>query len=221
VEVEDVLAVNQKVTLVVLEGRNAGSYPSRVEDIGFDAVVVAAPTHKGAVLRLAEGDAVRVQAVQRDAVYCFDTVVEMTIIHPFPMLQLARPAEIVREQRRRYARADVSLPARYRCLDHKSGRRLAPYKGTATNVSGGGALILTLHSRSDLKVGSQVDIELELPDGKVSAKGVVVRASTEQAEMGKVQKIAVEFKDIDEKQRDVLAKYVLQRQFELRRKGLL
>ncbi|NLG79648.1 MAG: hypothetical protein GX492_07490 [Firmicutes bacterium] len=220
-EVEDVLRVNQKITLVVPEGRNAGSYPSRVEDIGLDAVVVAAPTHKGAVLRLAEGDAVRIQVVRQDGVYKLDTVVEAMIMYPFPMLQLARPVEIVRDQRRRYARVDVSLPARYRCLDRSGKRRLVPHKGTVTNVSGGGALIVTWQSRPALEVGSEVDVELELPCGKVSAKGVVVRMSVERTETGRVQQIAVEFKDIDEKQRDMLARYVLQRQLELRRKGLL
>ncbi|MGE5573684.1 MAG: flagellar brake protein [Bacteroidota bacterium] len=222
VEVEDVLRVNQKITLVVLGGRNAGSYPSRVEDIGFDAVVVAAPTRKGVVLRLSEGDEVRVETVQEDAVYKFKTIVEMVIVHPFPMLQLAKPDEIVRDQRRRFARVNVSLPARYRCLDHRARERVVPHKATATNVSGGGALIVTWQSRPDLKVGSEVDVELELPDGKVHAKGVVVRVSTgETDEAGRVQQIAVEFKDIDERQRDTLARYVLQRQLELRRRGLL
>lgn len=220
-EVEDVLRVNQKITLVVPEGGNAGSYPSRVEDIGLDAVVVAAPTHKGAVLRLVQGDAVRIQVIRQDGVYKLDTVVEAVIMYPFPMLQLARPVEIVRDQRRRYVRVDVSLPARYRCLDRRGRKRLVPHKGTVTNVSGGGALIVTWQSRPDLEVGSEVDVELELPCGKVSAKGVVVRMSVERTEAGRVQQVAVEFKDIDERQRDMLARYVLQRQLELRRKGLL
>ncbi|MEW5866128.1 MAG: flagellar brake domain-containing protein, partial [Bacillota bacterium] len=56
VEFEDILVVNRNITLVVPEGRNAGRYPSRIEDVGADAVVVAAPTRKGAVLRLSEGD---------------------------------------------------------------------------------------------------------------------------------------------------------------------
>jgi len=223
VEVEDVLRVNQKITLVVLEGRNAGSYPSRVEDIGLDAVVVAAPTHRGAVLRLDEGDPVRIQLVRQDGVYKLDTVVESVIVYPFPMLQLTKPVEVVRDQRRRYARVDVSLPARYRRVDHgdRTKGRLVPHKGTVMNVSGGGALIVTWQSRHDLEIGSEVDVELELPCGKVSVKGVVVRLSTGQTENGRVQEIAVEFKEIDERQRDMLARYVLQRQIELRRKGLL
>ncbi|MCR4402744.1 MAG: flagellar brake domain-containing protein [Firmicutes bacterium] len=220
-EVEDVLKVNQRVTLVVPDGRNAGSYPSRVEDIGLDAIVVAAPTHKGVVLKLEEGEAVRIQAVREDGVYKADTVVEAVITYPFPMIQLAKPSEVVREQRRKYARADVSLPARYRCLGPMDNGRLAPHKGTVTNVSGGGALIVTWQSRPDLRIGSEVDVELELPCGKIAVRGVVVRMSTGQTEAGMVQEMAVEFREIDERQRDALARYVLQRQLELRRKGLL
>lgn len=220
-EFEDILVVNRNITLVVPEGRNAGRYPSRIEDVGADAVVVAAPTRKGAVLRLSEGDVVRVQVPQQDAVYAFDTAVEAVIMYPFPMLQLARPVEIEREQRRRYVRVDASLPARYRPPNPEAMKRLAPYKGTTVNVSGGGALIMTLQYHKALDVGSQVDVELELPNYKVSAKGVVVRMSTERGQAGKSQRIAVEFKDIDERQRDMLVKYVLQRQLELRRKGLL
>lgn len=218
---EDIFAVNRRITLVVLEGHNTGSYPSRIEDVGLSAVVVAAPTRKGAVLRLSEGDKVRVQMPQRDAVYSFDAAVEAVIVYPFPMLQLTKPAEITREQRRRYARVDASLPARYGSRDHREGARLVPYKGTTMNVSGGGALIVTWQCSKDLDVGSQVDVELELPDCKISAKGVVVRISTECGQAGESQRIAIEFKEIDERQRDMLVRYVLQRQSELRRKGLL
>ncbi|MEW6227675.1 MAG: flagellar brake domain-containing protein [Bacillota bacterium] len=221
VEFEDILAVNRRITLVVLEGHNTGSYPSRIEDVGSDAVIVAAPTNEGSILELSEGDRVQIQVFRKDAMYSFDSVVEAVIIYPFPMLQLALPAEIERHQRRRYARVDTALPARYRCTDQGAGSRLVPYKGTATNVSGGGVLIVTRHFGSGVEAGSYVEVELELPEGKVYAGGVVVRASAEEKETEVYLKIAVEFKDIDERQRDMLVKYVLQRQLELRRKGLL
>lgn len=220
-EFEDVLVVNQKITLVVLEGDNAGSYPSRIEDVGSDAVVVAAPTNEGSVLELSEGDQLQIQVFRMDAMYSFGSVVEAVIMYPFPMLQLALPAEIERHQRRRYARVDAALPARYRRTGKGADSRLVPYRGTATNVSGGGVLIVTRHFGPGVEEGSHVEVELELPEGKVYAAGIVVRASAKGKENEVYLKIAVEFTDIDERERDMLVKYVLQRQLELRRKGLL
>ncbi len=215
------LSINEKITVVVLEGDKAGAYPSRIEDVGSDAIVVAAPTNEGAVLELAEGDRVQVGVLQKDALYTFSSSVEAVIRRPFPMLQLALPARIERHQRRRYARVDSALPVRYRRADTASGPRMVPYRAMATNVSGGGALIATRDVHPGVDPGSLVEVELELPEGRVYAAGQVVRVLTE-AEGQEVRfKVAVEFTEIDERDRDALVRYVLKRQFELRRKGLL
>jgi len=220
--VPDFLTVNRRAVIVVPEGHSAGRYASRIEDIENDGVLLAAPTHKGAMLRLSEGQRIEVQIAWHDAVYCLSVRVEAMITDPIPLIRVAKPGRAERVQRREFVRVDVNLPVRYACLDEAPGEPAAYCGGSATSLSGGGLLLLTWHMPRSLRPGSRVKLQLELSrDTRVSAKGLVVRISTEETDRGQYYKLAIAFDEIDEKQRDMIVKHVLQRQFAMRRKGLL
>ncbi len=219
---DDLVSVNRKVTLVVLQGEDAGTYSTRVVDVRADSVSVATPTRSGGSLKVEAGCPVRVRIPRGDAMYYFDGMVQSVTPGPVPLLRLARPGAVAREQKRYYVRVPASLRARWQLADDEEGERhLSAHTATTVNVSGGGVLVMTLHSDEDVNVGSAVDIEIDLPDARVSARGVVVRVDIQERQGRPSRTMALEFADIDERQRDLIMKYVFQRQLELRRKGLL
>lgn len=221
--VERIFNINRRVAVVILQGPYAGRYPSRIEDIG-DELLLAAPIHKGAIIRLSVGALIRVEISAEDGIYAFDTRVDSVVSEPVPFIQVKKPESSVRLQRREFVRVDLNLPVKYRPL------RLA-YQGPAeykkahiVNLSGGGAKIATWHPLENQEMTAEVRLELEfeVPDeGKVEAKAIVVRTFDEETERGVCRTAAVEFTEIDAKQQDAIVRYVLRYQYELRRKGLL
>gem|GEM_PF-1011541 len=221
--IERILDINRRVTIVILEGHYSGRYPSRIEDIG-EALLLAAPTHKGAVIRLNAGEPICVEVLAEDGVYAFDTHIDSVTLEPIPVICVGKPENFSRIQRRGFVRVDVNLPAKYMPL-MRAGQAPSEYqKAHIVNLSGGGARIVTWHSPEDedLDVGSRLQLEFELPDGnRIETKASIIRISGERTEKGVNYKIAVEFTEIDQRKQDAVAKYVLECQYEMRRKGLL
>jgi c-di-GMP-binding flagellar brake protein YcgR len=221
--VERIFEINRRVTVVILKGHYAGRYSTRIEDIG-ERLLLAAPTHRGAVIRLSEGEPVRVEILAEDAVYAFDTYVDSMALEPIPVIGVSKPENLARIQRREFVRVDLNLPVKYRPLTLIRQKPLEYQSADIVNLSGGGASIVTWHPLQDkgVKSGSELQLELELPDGnKVEVKAVIVRISDTKTEKGIRHKIAVMFTEIDERQQDVIVRYVLECQYEMRRKGLL
>jgi len=221
--VERILDINRRATIVILEGYYSGRYPSRIEDIG-QSLLLAAPTHKGAVIRLDVGEPICVEVLAEDGVYAFDTHIDAIILEPIPVICVGKPENFSRIQRREFVRVDVNLPVEYMPL--KPARQAHPeyQKAHIVNLSGGGARIATWYppEDDDLDVGSWLQLEFELPGGsKIEAKAVIIRISDERTDKGVYHRMAVEFTEIDERKQDAIARHVLECQYEMRRKGLL
>ena len=95
--VERILDINRRATIVILEGYYSGRYPSRIEDIG-QSLLLAAPTHKGAVIRLDVGEPICVEVLAEDGVYAFDTHIDAIILEPIPVICVGKPENFSRIQ---------------------------------------------------------------------------------------------------------------------------
>lgn len=221
--VDGVLDVNRRVTIVVLEGHYSGRYPSRVEDMG-QPLLLAAPTHKGVIVRLDAGTPICVEVVAEDGVYAFDTYIDSIILEPIPVIGVVKPESFSRIQRREFVRVDVMLSVKYRPLKPALQESSKYQEAHIVNLSGGGARIVTWYppEDEDLDMGSWLELEFELPGGnEIEAKAVIIRISDETTEKGVFYKLAVEFAEIDQRKQDAIARHVLECQYEMRRKGLL
>lgn len=227
--VERILDVNRKVTIVILEGHYRGRYPSRIEDMG-QVLLLAAPTRKGAVVRLNVGEPIRVEILAKGGVYAFDAYVDSITLEPIPIIGVGAPENFSRIQRREFVRVAVNLPVKYRPLKPASEDPSGYKSAHIVNLSGGGARIAIWHVPKDgdldedknLDVGSRLQLEFELPCGsKIKAEAVIIRIAGKRTEKGMCHNIAVEFTEIDQKEQDDIARHVLECQYEMRRKGLL
>ena len=178
--VERIFSVNRRVTVVILEGHYAGRYSTRIEDIG-EKLLLAAPTHRGAIIRLSRGEPIRIEVLAEDGVYAFNTYVDFMSLEPVPAIGVSKPESLARIQRREFVRVDLNLPVKYRPLRPASQEPPEYEEAHIVNLSGGGARILSYHplDDKDMNIGSELQLELELPNGnKVEATAAVVQYLT-------------------------------------------
>src|SRR5512136_518719 len=94
------LEVNDLIQIRILEGEVRDPYPSRVEDLTDNEMVIAWPTEKGAPLPVVAGQAVSVSFVRDGKFYGFDGTIRETTLEPLPVLVLNVPVRPSRIERR-------------------------------------------------------------------------------------------------------------------------
>jgi c-di-GMP-binding flagellar brake protein YcgR len=215
------LKVNQKVEILVDTPGYRGKYVSRIEDLTDNEIVVGIPIVSGSLVPLPVGIRVDVDVICTDAVYRIHTRILKRVLHPFPLLFLAKSEDIERVQRRNYARVDVVLDVEMEKLP--SGEEGVVFHGVTRNISGGGMLLSIIGDGDllrEIKEGDFVEISFKIPIWKdpIYAVSKVVR---EDIRIGDRKDIAIAFVSINEKDRDRIVKFVFERQRELRRRGIL
>lgn len=212
------LKVNQIVEISVKTGKHTDNYPSRVEDIQKDIIILAAPIKKSFVVPLTINTEIQVNYFYQNAVYSFDTYILSRESSPLPLLEVIKPSEVKRIQRRNFVRFDVKLPLKVGLLAENLNNPLAEICAKTIDISGGG---LSFISKDKFEKDGEITLEIELPDmGLVNAVGKVVRVGKKENNNNEFI-YSVGFIFIDEFDRDKIVKYIFNKQREFRAKGLL
>jgi c-di-GMP-binding flagellar brake protein YcgR len=217
----DMLTINQKIELRVLHGPYAGAYNTYVEDVDGQAITVVRPRVGGESVPLVVGDFIRVEYALRGlARISFPTRVLGLEDQVLPVLRLSVPAkdEVERFQQRDFVRLDANLNLIYYVISHP-GRLVhggGVIRSTTRDVSGNGAQILCPESYPS---GTQLDIHLDVADRVIHTVGEVVRL-VEQPGLREYW-MGVRFVGLDERDRDVIIRFIFGEQRERRRRGLL
>lgn len=213
--------INQKVELRVLNGPFASTYPTYVEEAGNEGITVVHPAVGGKLVPLVPGDAVRLEyAVPGMARLSFLTRVTGLDGGNVPLITVAVPdkEKVERFQQRDFVRLDANLKLLYYVVStpETSSRPGGVFRSHTRDISGNGAQILC---PEPYPPGTQLDIHLEVGDRVVHAVGEVIRQvqqlSPREFWMG------VRFVGLDERDRDVIIRYIFSEQRERRRRGLL
>ena len=154
------------------------------------------------------------------SVYGFSTEVKNRAIKDIPIIELDYPGDKYLEavQRRNFFRVPVTLTV----VMQKDGEKEGSLQSFTKDLSVGGVCI-HLFERSDFKVNEEVKIGLllkyEEKEVTLELQGKLVRI--EQPINEKHGQLSVEFLSASIKAKQLLMRYTLKRQLELRRKGLL
>jgi len=235
-------SVGDKVWIEVVEDGELKSYTSRVEDMNDRVIVLAAPIYKGALVRLRAGK-VRVRFIHKDAMYVFESPVLEQRPSPIPVVVVALPEKVKREQRREYVRVPWLIPAKFLPLSEQE-MNIGPkdyskvwetklfdvFDGVIKDLSGGGIRFNVSKKWVDIyniAVGSRLiasfHIEFELLGRKYARnlmeKIEIVREVPVNSKLN--AEYGAKFVDIPERDRDFIIRAVLQRQRELISKGVL
>ena len=229
--VGEAFAINQKVMLEVLDGPDYGSYPTRVEDVERDALVLAAPSSGRRPLQLAPGTPVRLRAeAQSTGLSLVETKVREslppTAERRLPVIVLEPEGQVEQVQRRADVRIEVDLPFRFGILisPEETGEEAEPMwptlEATAVDISAGGAQIVTAIR---LVPGTHLDIHLRLPDNTEALQLVaeVMRVLRSESRDDRDRHwIAIRWIGAESRDRDAIVGFIFREQLRRHRKGL-
>jgi len=208
---------NKKVIVRINEGDYQGYYPSRIEEVLDDGLVLGLPFIGTVPVPIRVGERISVFSPTRDAVYRVDGDVMKRQLEPIPLLCMIIRSDIVRVQRRSFVRIPVVLNVTYKL---KNSDRI--YTTYTKDISGGGIKIILPEI---LKVGDtiQMRIELSSPEDPVNCEGKVVWIDKEERQMGdKLEEIVyagVRFTVIEDRDRERLIRFLFNYQRSLIKKG--
>lgn len=202
---------------VWLEVGDEIEYRSRLEAVLPDALVVGAPMRLGEYILVPPGTRVLLAVERHLNPYFFETVVLRTeTLEGQPVLVLQRPPDEAARPLRQYVRVPVVIPHCTLQLDEEE----RPREVTLLDLSAGGALVAT---HQPLPVGATGVLTFPFgPGGQRRTLPVQVRRCREhETATSRTYRASLEFHGIGERDREQIIHFVLARQRELRRRGLI
>ncbi|NPV92031.1 MAG: hypothetical protein HPY50_14790 [Firmicutes bacterium] len=212
------LRPNQHVELEVRDGDYRGKYPSRVEEIRGDTMVLAMPMSRGEIVTLRRETRVLINFMLNDANHAFEAPILERMRDPLPVFVVRLPTEAVKRQRRSWVRVPASLRISYTTVKDKVIDDELFLETSTIDVSGGGLLF---YSDRGYRPGESMRIILHLPKRPLEVKARVIRSTIIPDQQPRLYQTGVEFIDIRERQRDRVMKYIFEQQRMLIKKGLM
>jgi len=215
---EELLSIGDPVDIILQFDSVFRRFPSRVEDVQHDTILLAAPlTEEGEDIAVDKATGVTVAFTRGDprnqGRYLGSVVLEDVITgDDIDLLRVRVVRGWKRCQERQYVRAPAELRVRYAAVE-QNGKSQRWIGSRIKDISGGGLRICG----NPPDGGPNISLRIYLPDHRrVDLNARVVR-SVQAAN----DEFAVVFTDIGEQERDAIVNYVFKRQMELRRKGLI
>ena len=220
------VGVNDLVELEVPDGPAKGRYRTRVEDVDDEGrLLLAAPMHEGRRVLVPPGTPVVVHALKADPARGARYVGHTSVVgrreqDGVATVVLAEP-RWERVQLRHWARVAAMVPVKYRRLRPSDARPERWIAAESRDIGGGGLL---LRIKQPLEPGQLLELTIELPERSVRAVAEVVRIQAWGDAEGQTPDgyaAALKFVEIAEPDRDRVIRFVLRRQAEMRRMGLI
>lgn len=210
-DIDSVLSVNQNIEITFDHPDFMEDYKSRVESVLSDGIAVAPPTSR----RISADTSCWVYFLVKGQRYGFSTHVKGYGKDNVVLLLLARPHEILRLQRRKYFRVPVEIPVDFQVQEGVPEATELPLSGVIRNISSGGVLMMVSEDAVPegkvLRLSFALNVETPLQE----IPGKIVRV--EKMQNGKKYEYGVEFIDIHNRLRDIIMRYVFNREIELNR----
>lgn len=220
-ELKKALKINKLVSIETLnDNGETVRYASRVENIGQDWICLAAPMSRRLPVYLPPETCINVLFWDNLAVYSFKTTVIKSLKEgSVRQLSIRYPEKYDKVQNRQYVRVPVSLNVTIQYVNKEDETK--EVVGKTRDLSGGGMMV-TLKKSNIIKKNSLVTINFRLDDTVITCSAVIVRDDIEM-DSDHITRglLGVKFLSISDKNRQLIIKFVFNKQIELRRKGLL
>ena len=198
------------------------SYPTSVEEVRGEYLVVGTPMKLREYIELPNGQKVMLAVLRRNNPYFFETsVVGMEWNEGQQMTLLRRPADNAGVALRQQVRVNVIIPDGQFWSEGPNGKFGPVTKGQLVDLSAGGMQVVT---KEGLPVGQQVLARFTLSRefGHLMVDAKVLRDNERVSDVGvKSHRAHLQFLDLLDRERDTLIKFVFSRERELRQKGVL
>jgi c-di-GMP-binding flagellar brake protein YcgR len=198
-----------------------GTFPTRLEDVRPDTLLVATPMRQREYVPLTQGRKVVLGTTRRSTPYFYETRVvgtehadgqQLTVLH--------RPVEAAGVAPRKAVRVPVSISDGQFWWEDGHGKFGPLVAGSVVDVSAGGFQAMT---KGGLPPGTTVlaRFTLSRENGYLMTDAAVLRTYERVSDAGvKSYRSHCQFTALPERDRDRLIKFVFQRERELRAKGV-
>lgn len=194
---------------------NKRVWVSQLELKKGDFLYISMPISKGYTVPLRPGSVVKIVFVKEKNTYSFKAEVIENIWSKIPKIKIALKSPLKKIQRRKYYRLSTLIPTEFYLEKQENNK----HTGVIENISGGGLL---LAASLDLKFGDIIKLKLDLKNyGVLNLKGKVVRKAKNEKSLKYNYLYGIYFMDINEKNRDIIIKYIFEEQRKLRNRGLI
>lgn len=203
----------------VSSGADGESHVTRVEDIDERRIEVLVPMRGLRRRPFAAGTLVHAQYTHLQKRWHFVTEVQgHSEDGLYEYLRLPGVVEST-ERRRNYRLATAIKPESiYRLVVDADASEQPPIEGTIVDLSEGGCCLST---RGFFQIGERLGLHAMLPDaGEIHAR-MRVTFIGEPPAGNRNRRLHCEFTDISRMHRDIIARYMMRRQLEMRRRGQL
>lgn len=185
--------------------------------------VIYAPIHEGNIYPLHIGWTMVIYFLQKENLYSFSAkLLDRKIKDQIALLSIELTTSIERIQRRQFFRFECNLPIKYRVIESTddAGSEYPEFMSAFTvDISGGGVCIKL---KEHISLNKLIECELELEENnKIVFMGEVVRSSKREEDMIFNYDVGISFKDISNRDKDNIVKYIFCKQRKLRKKGLI
>lgn len=206
--------------LDVSSGREGETHVTRVEDVDHDRIAILVPMRGLRPRPFPAGTLVHAHYIHQRKRWLF--VTEVVGHSPDGMHEYLRlPGSVESMERRRNFRLPVAIKpgSLYRLvIAAAEPASEEPLDGIIVDLSEGGCCIT---SRKLVMAGERIGLHATLPEaGEIHARLRVTQVR-EPAAGNRMHRIHCEFTDISRADRDVIARYMMRRQLEMRRRGQL
>lgn len=186
------------------------SFPSRIEDISKDHIIIAYPFKNGYPVPLHTNETISLRFIQDQTPYACDVKVVTKLTAPVALLKVTKPNKIIRIQKRNWVRLPYNTTVKYKL----AGYEVDFMEVMSIDISGGGLLLQTNHA---IDINENLDIIFKLDNFTISTTGRVVRSFPADNSY----RIAIKFEKISEIERDKIVGFIFQKQREFIKKGIL
>ncbi len=201
--------INQRVKIQMLNDEDEKVFPSRVEDIKAEGLLLMAPMFNRQPMFLPQGTPVSVSYSDEQAYYELHSNVIRSYRTRPRMVLIEHVDSVAKVQRRRYLRIRALIPVRYRTEEGEEG------KGYTKDISGGG-LLLRLPGKGDFAPEEMLKLSFQMENQTIQCSAKVVRSEEEED----AHLVGVEFYDISYADRKKIVRWCLSEQLRRAKSGL-
>jgi len=195
--------------------RNGKNYvfPSKVEDVRTEGLLIGMPLKGNQTYNVDIGEMIEINFLYRESLYCIEGLVIRKSYTPIPVLLVKPNGSPYKIQRRGYFRLKVSINAKIKDEESEDYTECL-----VKDISASGALIAV---RKSFEINKTINIRFTLGSDLIELNAVVKRVEHYPTRHVYPHDVAIQFKDINEPQRDIIIKFILEQQRILRKKGLI
>lgn len=216
----DSLIIGTKIEIIKSNDEEEISYSSQVLDIiEPNEMIISGPIKQNNLVFLHKGEKIGISYnVQDRGKYYFIAKVLSRNHSSIYTLKVRRISEIKSIQQRNFYRLSTTLSVNIKHLSTKddNNENLSEIC-QAKDISGGG---MKLYCNCEYKVGDEISCAFEIGESLLESKALVVRVDGIDSFNFKYS-IGISFLDMREENRDLIIKYIFEKQRILRLKGLI